>query len=200
MEWGTQMNAHMQVSLEPQPVTTIVAVEQAAIRLADEGIPVRAIARSLKTPSEDIYDILKDAILTGTLIELPVDDWPPGVRRNKRASLTVTVEDDAGFQFACTRAFKVTKLEIAVLSFLLNRPQATKDQLYHTIKQTRPGENRDDIEPKIVDVVICHLRKKLRHPHAITIETIYGTGYLIPVEDRRRALAIVKVEMEKQNG
>lgn len=195
------MNAHMQVvSLEPQPVMPIVTVDQAAIRLADEGIPVRAIARSLKTPSDEIYDILKDAILSGQLIELPVDDWPPGSKRNKRAGLQGTpLEDEESFNFACARVFKVTRLEISVLSILLKRAQATKDQLHHAIKQTRPGEDREEIDPKIVDVVICHMRKKFRE-HNIKIETVWGIGYLISASNRERALALLQAAAVESNS
>lgn len=195
------MNAIAPDNLEPQPLMAIVTITQAAVRLADEGIPVRAIARSLKTPSDEIYDILKDAVLTGTLIELPVDDWPPGSKRSKRHALQGTpLEDEETFQFACVRAFKVTRLEVSVLSLLLKRAQATKEQLHHAIKQTRPGENRDEIDPKIVDVVICHMRKKLKD-HKIRIETVWGLGYLIPTADREKALALItKAALEIASG
>ena len=186
------MNAMQQVSLEPQPMQIIVTVEQAAVRLADEGIPVRAIARSLKTPSDEIYDILKEAILTGTLLELPVDDWPPGSKRNKRAALQGTpLEDDETFQFACARVFKVTRLEIALLSVLLKRSQATKEQLHSAAKQSRAGEPQEDTEPKLVDVVICHMRKKLK-PLGIAIETVWGIGYLITAAHRTLALDMLQ--------
>jgi len=195
------MNALAQVSLEPQPVMQIAAIDQTAIRLADEGIPVRAIARSLKTPSEDIYEILKEAILTGALIELPKDDWPPGSRRSKRSVFNGDpLDNEETFQFACARAFKITRLESAILSLLLKRAQATREQLHHAIKQPRPGQNREETEPKIVDVVICHMRKKLK-PHDIKIETVWGIGYLITATDRERAITILtEATMEIAGG
>jgi DNA-binding response OmpR family regulator len=188
-----------QVSLPPQPAAPIVVVEHAAIRLADEGIPVRAIARSLKTPSDEIYEILHDAIATGLLLEMPKDDWPVGSSRANRISFNGSpLEDEEAFMFACARAFKVTKLEVAVLTILLKRAQATKEQLHHAIKQSRPGAEREEIDPKIVDVVICHLRKKLKDQQ-VQIQTVWGIGYLISLTDRERAVALLNNALQQEN-
>ena len=48
-----------------------------AIRLADEGVPLRAIARATAIPSEQLRDELYSAKINGLLIELPSEDWPP---------------------------------------------------------------------------------------------------------------------------
>src|SRR3954465_15888923 len=56
-----------------------------AIRLADEGVPLRAIARATKIPSEELRTALEEARDDGRLIELPRDDWPPGFPRDQRA-------------------------------------------------------------------------------------------------------------------
>ena len=38
------------------------------------------------------------------------------------------------------------------------------------------GFAEDAPDPKVLDVMLTHIRKKLR-PHDVTIETLYGTGY-----------------------
>lgn len=174
-----------QVVEEPAPDPAIVAV---AVRMADEGIPIRAIARSTRVSSEEVYELLRQAIQSGTIIELPKDDWPAGSTRGTRSPFNGTpLDDEDRLKVACTRYFKATKLEAALLAVLLRRDQATKDQLHRVIEQNRPGEKRDETDPKMVDVLICHLRKKLR-PHDVQVETIWGVGYAIPVPSRDKAV------------
>jgi hypothetical protein len=47
-----------------------------AIRLADEGVPLRAIARATNIPSTQLYETLTVARMDGRLLSLPRDDWP----------------------------------------------------------------------------------------------------------------------------
>ena len=62
------------------PVSTGIVV-----RLADEGIPVRAIARGVQVPSESIRDVLHLAIDLGQIVGMPRDDWPINVLRDNRS-------------------------------------------------------------------------------------------------------------------
>lgn len=165
--------------------------EHVAVRLADEGIPVRAIARSTKLPSEDVYEILRDAIERGVIVEMPKDDWPVGSTRGQRAAFHGTpLEDDEALHFACARWFRATRLEAAILAVMLKRSEVTKQQLHLVIEAMRPGDNREATDPKMVDVIICHLRKKLKK-FEITITTVWGIGYLMPLPDRERAVAML---------
>lgn len=178
----------------PQPTPT---PNDIIIRLADEGIPVRAIARATKIPGADIYDMLRDAMAAGQIVELPKDDWPPGTARAARAIAARQVNDDA-LAFSCARFFRATRLEAAILTVLLKRAEVTKQQLHLVIEQNRPSQGRVETDPKMVDVVICHLRKKLKS-HDLTIETVWGLGYLMSAEHRDRALALLG-QMEPANG
>ena len=45
-----------------------------AVRLANEGVPVRAIARSLLHPSENVRLAIQEAIDVGTITSMPRDD------------------------------------------------------------------------------------------------------------------------------
>lgn len=162
-----------------------------AVRLADEGIPVRAIARALHIPSSDVYELLRDARDQGTLIDLPKDDWPPGSNRSARAVFTGTpLEQEEALKCACARFFKATPLEAAMLATMLRRDQITKEQLHTVVEQNRPTHGQSPTDPKIVDVVICKLRKKLR-PHNINVETMWGIGYMISPTDRDRSVQLL---------
>src|SRR6185369_14952828 len=133
-----------------------------AVRLADEGIPVRSIARSLKIPSENIRDTLKDAIAQGIIVEMPRDDWPPGSNRASRAIFKSTpLENEETLKFAVIRVFKATPLEAGILCMLLRRDHATKEQLHSVVEHSRATPGQEPTDPKMVDVMICKIRKKL---------------------------------------
>lgn len=161
---------------------------------------MRAIARAIKQSSGDVYEWLRDALASGQIVELPKDDWPPGSRRGSRTAFNGTpLESDDNLKFACARLFKATRLEAAILAVLLKRAEVTKAQLHLVIEQNRPSENREETDPKMVDVVICHLRKKLKK-HDLKIETIWGLGYSMSVEHREIAQAMLSKHIGELNG
>lgn len=68
---------------------------------------------------------------------------------------------------------RVTPLEERALRALLARPDlATKEFIYRALY---PSD--DHVQLKIVDVMVCHLRRKL--PPTIVIETVWGRGYRV---------------------
>lgn len=163
-----------------------------AIRMADEGIPVRVIARATQLPSSEIYETLRDAINKGLIVAMPRDEWPPGSTRGSRFPFAATIlEDDEALKIACALCFKTTPLEASIFICLLRRKIATRDQLHTAAEQGRPGEHRDTTQEKIIDVVICKLRKKLAR-RDILIDTVWATGYTLTGENRLRAQTILK--------
>jgi len=180
-------------------VATIIPVEAArlipavdiAVALADEGVPVRAIARSVKIPGEDIYDILKNAIEEGKLISLPKDDWPPSNRRSARyqAENTILSHNDDTLGMACSSYFKMTRLQAAVFIAILRRPpEVSKNHIHLAIEANRANSD-EPTDLKMVDVVICHIRKKLKAVDPdLVIDTIWGRGYSLPAACRSMAL------------
>jgi hypothetical protein len=135
-----------------------------AIRLADEGVPLRAIARATKLPSDEIRLLLEEAKQTGYLLELPHDDWPPGFPRDQRA------------------------LE---LSRLLNRHQRTVPQKVAELFDLTPTETklllalieltllpreREDMTCNTLYVHISHLQAKLK-AFGVEIDRVWGWGY-----------------------
>lgn len=167
-----------------------------AIRFADEGVPLLAIARGLRQPAENVRESLYDALHSGAITEMPRPDWPPTARRADRVPTTFSARlNDDDLFIACMRVFKVTRLQATVLVVLLKKDHAEKDTLHNAIerrrfnRQSKP-HNMEATDPKMVDVVICVLRKKLK-TLGITIKTAWGNGYYMESADRKKAMALI---------
>jgi hypothetical protein len=182
------MSASQSVAVQADPAPNFDAI---AIRLADEGIPVLPIARSLRIPSDDLYSTLRCAIASGTLIEMPKDDWPPGSNRASRSVFRGgPLEQEDDLKYALVRFFKTTPLEASLMCLLLRRDQATKEQLHSVVEHNRATQGQEPTDQKMVDVMICKLRKKLK-PHEIEIETMWGLGYLISPKHREQTVRLL---------
>ena len=79
-----------------------------------------------------------------------------------------------GMRPVLPRMWGLTGREADVLGILLRRHVMSHTQLFEAIWG---GDSERSI--KIVDVVVCKLRAKLR-PHGIAICTEHGVGYFIP--------------------
>lgn len=167
-----------------------------ACRLADEGLPVCAIARSLRTASDTIRDILKVALEDGVIFEYPREDWPPNTPRSRRSSMLAGIlGDDERLRLACGRYFGTTKQQSLVLATLLKRSEVTKVQFHQVIEQHRIGAD-EETNIKLVDVIICILRRKLRK-HDYDIETMWGRGYFMHPAQRHRIAAVLETFMQQ---
>jgi hypothetical protein len=168
-------------------------------RLADEGIPVCVIARTLKLPSADVRELLHQAMFDGVIVEYPREDWPPGARRNNFALLTDGyVDTDEKLRQACSRYFHTTRQQSIVLAYLLKRAEATKEQLHQAIESSRP-EGKEQTDCKLVDVLVCILRKKLK-AHDLKIQTMWGRGYLMDPKARATAIHTLNEFMRQSNA
>lgn len=158
-----------------------------AVRMADEGIPVRAIARSVGWPAEDIRPVLREAIESGTISEYPREDWPVKTPRDLRLPTASHLNEDQitdGLRFL----YKITPTESKVLSLLLRRTECSKQQLHDTISENQHASG-DQTQIKIVDVIICHLRKKFRQSGVtMNIQTSWGRGYFVDRDEREAAI------------
>lgn len=183
----------------PVEAARLIPAIDIAVALADEGVPVRAIARSVKIAGEDVYDILKNAIDEGRLISLPKDDWPPSGRKSARyqAENTVLSFDDDTLSMACSSRFKLSRLQAAVFLALLRRPpEISKMQLHNAIEANR-GNADEPTDLKMVDVVICLIRKKIRAVDPLLlIDTIWGKGYAMAVPARDLALHYIATHLD----
>jgi hypothetical protein len=174
-----------------------------AINAANEGIPVAATGRILNYPLDETYEILKAAKSTGAIGDMPRADWPPGVALNNRVP-TAATPSDADLQFMCKTTFRLTTLEAGFLAVLLRHRQVEKTRLHNIVEQQRSTRasqpsKTEATDPKMVDVMICKLRKKLklvggvdsRGNTVLEIKTIWGGGYYIETSVKPLILAYV---------
>jgi hypothetical protein len=87
-------------------------------------------------------------------------------------------------EFLCRHILHLTNLEAGFLGVLLRTLFAEKDKLHAVIESQRaarplrPLNSSEVTDPKMVDVMICKLRKKLT-PHGIVVRTSWGKGYFL---------------------
>ncbi len=79
------------------------------------------------------------------------------------------------------RPFGLSKKETAVFNLLMRWPVMSRDVAFAAIW----GAD-SEINFKIIDVVICDVRRKLR-PFGLSVEREWGTGYLMPAESKALA-------------
>jgi hypothetical protein len=182
----------------PQPPIKVMSLEDTVVSLADEGVPVQAIARATHTPFQEISDLLREAMDEGKIIELPQSDWPPGsLRRSRKPSgQSVLNLDDSTLQLACANIFDLTRLQAAVFIALIRRPNITKDQVHTAIENTR-SPTSDPTDQKMIDVVICHIRKKIK-PFDIELRTRWGQGYSLLSTERDKVLVLIEQYLQPQ--
>lgn len=177
-------------------------------RLANEGIPIAVMARGFDAPAELIRDAVRCSIENGTVTEMPREDWPPTARRADHLPSQLAKEQDDHLLTACMRAFNITKLQSSFMLVLLKREEADKDTLHHVIESQRAirrnqPDNPDTTDPKMVDVVICNLRKRLRPYWPAgheTIRTLWGHGYYMEKADRDLAMAQIHAVVQVDHG
>lgn len=177
------MSSEMFIPFECPPTLAKIAV-----RMAHEGIPVRAIARSVGWPAEDLRPVLQEALAAGTIVQYPREDWPALVPRDARAPAMRDVDENMIVE-GLRRVYHTTPTESRVLSLLLRRCECSKQQLHEAI-DGHASASGETTQIKIVDVIICHLRKKLKKQGVedLDIKTNWGHGYSISREQRDTAL------------
>ena len=147
--------------------------------MADEGPPLRAIARVTRISSESLRERLRAAQVTGNLVELPREDWPPGFPRDQRALQLSRLAARSRPELAVVmqRVFGLSPVGTGLFLDLLQREYVDKSAVA-------------GMEAKTVDVHIHYMRARLK-PHRIAIQTIWGVGYRLEAADRRRAMDLI---------
>ena len=189
---------------EHQPFSAIDTIG----RFANEGVPVSVIARCMDAPAEEVRMRIQEAIDRGAVSEMPRADWPPTARRADHLPSQLAKEQDDHLLTACMRAFNITKLQSSFMLVLLKRDEADKDTLHHVIESQRAirrnqPDNPDTTDPKMVDVVICNLRKRLRPYWPTgheTIKTLWGHGYYMEKADRDLAMDKIHAVVQVTDG
>lgn len=93
--------------------------------------------------------------------------------------------DFLGADLAFPIEWGLTASEQRVVAVILSRTTVRKDQIMTALYRDR---NKDEAEPKIVDVLVCKIRKKL-DPFKIVINTLWAIGYMIEEPQRTELLA-----------
>lgn len=184
------------------PADPKINMEAIVANLAQEGVPVRAIARSTKIPSEDVREILDLAMDAGTILQIPRDDWTIGSTKDNRdiGIDAFAALNEAQMKLYCVKLFNVTALQGAVLSALIRRKELTREAAHVLINAQRTAFI-DETTVKMVDVVVCHLRKRLRKlgpAPAMVIKTIWGQGYYMVPDDRIRCRDIIAAHLKSE--
>ena len=78
----------------------------------------------------------------------------------------------------------LTGSEARVFGALVTREIATKDTIMYALYGDRLDADAS-VEPKIVDVFVHKLRRKLK-PFGVIIQTCWAVGYALDAESRRR--------------
>jgi DNA-binding response OmpR family regulator len=157
------------------------------IRLADEGVPLRAIARATNTSSDAIRTLLNYAAATGQLVEMPKEDWPPGFPRDQRALQLsrMVAADKAAVELALQQVFHLTSTEVGLMLLLLAHPSVSKERI--------------NMVHRTIDVHICNIRRRLA-PHDISIGTVWGYGYQLTQTARHRIMELILERVAAQHA
>ena len=186
----------------------LLSAVDVAGRMADEGIPIGAIGRIIRMPFADTAELLHEELAYGHITEMPRADWPPGVKVHSHTpTIPITRKtSNADIEIVCRKLFKLTNLEAGFIVLLLKVEHVTKKQLHHVIetqrlqRPSRP-DNMEMTDEKMVDVMICKLRKKLKLVDGeFLITTLWGGGYFIEVPVKEKLYARLAAEGVRPGG
>jgi hypothetical protein len=153
------------------------------INLAYEGVPQRAIARALQLPANEVGEVVTDAVARGIIAGPSESEWPQGSRAPRHPAFAGPPLDE-GALLAAAQSLALTKTQAALFLALVRRKFCT-NEILHGIVESRRRAHSTPTDHKIVRVMICSIRKRLRGRY--TIQTVQGSGYFIQDDDRRRA-------------
>lgn len=172
-----------------------------SVRAAVEGVPVSAISRITGKSFAEVHADLTTAYNKGAISDLPASDWPPGQKRSERVPTMSRDATPEAIEFACGKRFKLSKLQSGFVMALLRCDSVDKGRLHAVVeaqrasRATRP-DNAEETDPKIVDVIICNLRKRLVAVNPeFKIETLWGRGYSISPPIKKLIFAAIEEEL-----
>lgn len=174
--------------------------KQYAVRMANEGLPIGAIARSVAVPGDEIRELLMDALALGKILEMPAPDWPPTAKRRDQVPRIVgglAAMDHETLAILCVKAFGLTPLQGAVFALLLRHHEVSKEKIHAVIEERRSRRTSksslEETDLKMVDVVICHIRRRMKefYKGKTPVVTLWGAGYFIPKELKEIATTLI---------
>jgi DNA-binding response OmpR family regulator len=153
-----------------------------AVELAAEGVPLRAIARACGVSSEELRLQLTEAKDAGRILTLPCEDWPPGCPKDQRAlrlNRLIANNQELAHQ-VLMRIFGVTQAQGRLLMALLQSAGVSRQRI--------------EMDGNLLDVHVHHLRRRLK-PFGVAIETLWGDGYQLSSNNRRKVTELVLAAM-----
>src|SRR5262245_5834589 len=111
--------------------------------------------------TDDVIALLKQAVEQGRIVVLPT---MPDQRSIAHA---LAYPPEPPIVVACCMTFGLRRAEARALIRLMESEFVSREELHAVISRSAKS--------KIVDVIVCHLRKKVAG-HGITIETIWAQG------------------------
>jgi hypothetical protein len=157
------------------------------VRMAREGIPLKAMARILMRGYEEIVTGGEALLASGEIAELPKVDWHQGVRI--KASPQAYLWDD---RIRISTMLGCARQEADLLARLLRAGELDHEQLARQLPRRPYGSEAKDYRIRSLRVVLCRVRKKL--PKDIKIETSFGAGLSMSSESRDRLLSLLYPE------
>jgi two-component system cell cycle response regulator CtrA len=118
------------------------------------------------------------------------DDYVATIERENaelRERIAV-LEDALGVRMEAPLVLNLTSAEARLFGFLLKRDLVRKDAAMIALYGHRA--TGEVAEPRIIDVFVCKMRKKLA-PFAIMIETQWGQGYFLGPRSKEIARALM---------
>ena len=158
-----------------------------AVRLAAEGVPVRAIARAIDVSSNDLWREINEARLAGRMHGEPREDWSTPAPQLTEPGYLARF-DEQSLISGIMRVFALT-LSQARLMLVLMR---SSEIVLHDRLSDFYDDNRTSWDN--VKVQICKTRKRL-DPLRLEIETHWGRGYRMCREHRLKAIHMLLEEL-----
>ncbi len=168
---------------------------------ARQGIALTTIARAMALPVERVEGMCQRAHQNGELQMIPpiAPTDTRGALLSEVSNLRVQLDDAQAFIREISNqdyietfvgVARMTRSEAKIVATIAKHGRATKAALYHALYG---GFDDDQLrDPKIVDVLVCKTRKKLK-AHDIEIDTVWGIGYSMTSEAVARLNALANV-------
>ena len=150
-----------------------------AVRLADEVIPVGAIARALLRDAADIRAVLRRGRSAGALRAMPAADWREDKANQAGPQLPMEAIEAAALRVQL--AIDLTRTESLVVAVLYVTGAATTNAL-----QVASGIVSHDS----LKVTMFRVRAVLK-AERIGVATLHGQGYAMAAPDQERLAAIL---------
>ena len=109
--------------------------------------------------------------------------------RDRVEELEMLLGKDTSLASKLCAAYQIEPEMADVLALIFNRNFVSHQSMFTVLFGARPDCDQPD--PRVMDVQICKLRRKLR-PYGITIKTQWGQGWSMPVASKDRLRAMLR--------